>query len=108
MGYMTIYSLEIESAEWQDAEEIIKDLREGNDGAYCAINENGGCAEPRKWHSHDKDLKAFSKAFPTRLFKLTGTGEDSGDLWQKYYKDGKVQLCKAVLAFPKYDPKKLS
>lgn len=56
-----------------------------------------------KWYDHDKDMKKYSLQFPDIIFTLHGEGEDAGDLWVKYYKNGKVQECKAKIIFDSFD-----
>lgn len=36
-----------------------------------------------------------------------GYGEESGDVWRKFFYNGKVQRCETVIAFDPYDPTKL-
>lgn len=61
-----------------------------------------------KWYSHEKDMSIVSKEFPNHVLKLMGEGEESGDIWVKYFKDGKVQVCKAKITFDAFDESKLS
>ena len=108
MGYYTEYNLKIEGCDFEKATEVIEELRESSDGAEYALNEVGESAENCKWYDHQKDLKEFSKKYPDLVFELNGEGEESGDIWKKYFQNGKVQLCNAVIVFPEFDPRKLS
>jgi hypothetical protein len=50
----------------------------------------------------------LSLKFPDVLFKLSGEGENQGDVWVKYFKNGKMQLCMAELVLDDaYDESKL-
>lgn len=60
-----------------------------------------------KWYRHEIDMKAFSTLFPNLIFRLTGEGEDPGDIWKKYFKDGKVQVCHAKITYDPFDEGKL-
>ena len=60
-----------------------------------------------KWYDHDEDCAEMSKKFPGVVFKLHGEGEQSGDIWDAYYKDGLCQICRAKLIFPEFDQTKL-
>jgi hypothetical protein len=66
-----------------------------------------GNSESCKWYEHEDDVRKFSKMFPTLVFKLQGEGEQSNDLWVKYFKDGKMQSCPAKIVYDDYDVKKL-
>ena len=56
-----------------------------------AINEDGSSRTRCKWYEHTDDLTAMSKAIPNVLFHLSGEGDDTGDIWDAFAVDGKVQ-----------------
>lgn len=60
-----------------------------------------------KWYDHDVHMKEVSRQSPDIIFKLHGEGEESGDVWYKYYKNGKVQKCNAIITFEDFDESKL-
>jgi len=49
----------------------------------------------------------FSAKNSTFLFVLSGVGEETGDIWTKYFIGGRRQVAKAVLQVAPFDPKKL-
>lgn len=50
-----------------------------------------------KWYAHEADMKVFSKKYPEVVFVLEGKGEEPGDLWKKYFKNGKMQAAYAEI-----------
>lgn len=60
-----------------------------------------------RWYEHADDMKLFSTLFPEVLFTLEGRGEESGDLWVKYFQNGKMQEARAQISYEPFDPKKL-
>ena len=110
MGYYTRYELQIESedpsAEGMIWDHIIDEQGEGFGGRYYGVSRNGD-ADTCKWYEHEDEMKDLSKKFPSALFILSGEGEESGDIWRKYFKGGKMQTCRAVLTFEPYDETKL-
>ena len=60
-----------------------------------------------KWYDHEADMKIFSALFPEVLFMLRGEGEESEDIWMKYFQAGKMQIAKATISFEPFDEKKL-
>jgi len=60
-----------------------------------------------KWYDHDEEMLELSKQFPNTVFCLHGEGEESGDLWYCYYKNGKKQYCPAQIVYEEYDETKL-
>lgn len=60
-----------------------------------------------KWYSHDDEMIELSKKYPLVLITLEGEGEESKDMWKKYYLNGKRQHTKARIIFDGFDKKKL-
>lgn len=124
MGYCTNYDLEITKAEKtvdilktisgenetdkfypfrRNVSKMIQGLDNFEKLNYLDIEGGEGC----KWYGHENELKELSKKFPEALFKLHGEGEENGDIWDKYFKNGKMQVCKAIMTMPPYDESKL-
>jgi len=96
MGYYTNHKIIIENDE---NETILNELIEIV--GYDPFDDD--C----KWYEEPNDMKLISKRYPNVLFTLNGEGEESFDIWVKYYKNGKCQECIAELTFDKFDESKL-
>lgn len=114
MGYYTRFELKAEPAKSPsspkqrlEAFESIAKLRGQDDGAAYAISSDGGSEESCKWYDHEIVLRNFSKQHSEVLYTLSGKGEESGDIWRKYFLNGKMQVAKANITFEDYNPKKL-
>lgn len=122
MGYYTQYSLKIYRkgspinkidsiddpfGEESSEDNPISNLRLFSDAARYAIDEDGRCNDSTKWYDHDEDMKKLSKIYYDWVFELHGEGEENGDFWNKYYKNGKVQGCGGKIVYPPYDENKL-
>lgn len=55
-----------------------------------------------KWYEHDEEMKQLSSWYPDILFELTGYGEEAGDIWRKFYKNGVQSGGAATIVFPIY------
>ena len=104
MGYYTSYSLQIEDATEQQLQDIHAYLV--NDESFEALDRSVmsnryGEADTAKWYEHDEDMGLLARQFPQCLFLLSGEGEESGDLWIKYYRGDKMQEAGACIS---YDP----
>lgn len=108
MGYYTSYSLEIKGVE-SDIERhaVITSLRASCEDAQYALDERGDVMESCKWYSWEKDMRDFSKRYPHLLFRLHGDGEETGDIWDAYFKAGKCQKAKAEIKIAEFDKRKL-
>ncbi len=106
MGYYTDFKVELIHEDETEKElalgELMKDMGDG-----YQFNEDGWMSEC-KWYDHESHMRIVSKQFPKVLFKLHGEGEEAGDLWDKYFLDGKMQKCRAEIVYPPFDKKKLS
>ena len=90
-----------------DSGDIIAALREYSENARYALDSNGDNYEACKWYEWEQDLRSFSQGYPDTLFELTGSGEDNGDLWAAYFKNGKMQKCPAQITYEPFDESKL-
>ena len=104
MGYSTSYELSIIKGE-DSIQDVIESLDEieYEDFLY-ALDEDGDSNEPCKWYNHEDDLRNLSKKHPCSVFKLSGRGDSSGDIWSKYFKDGKMQHEQAKIVIEDYNP----
>jgi hypothetical protein len=100
MGYYTLHQLE-----------IVK----GNDGVtdyekeISELSEYADCfSDSIKWYEHETDMRVYSLKHPNTLFKLSGEGEESGDIWAEYYLNGKMQKVYAEIVLAPFDESKLS
>jgi hypothetical protein len=82
-------------------------LKESVEDAGYAFNDEGHSEGDLTWYENVKEMAEFSKKYPDVLFFLEGEGEESTDLWEKYFLDGKVQLCPAKIEYDEYDVEKL-
>lgn len=60
-----------------------------------------------KWYEHDADCVVLSLDFPDVVFRLEGQGQERGDDWYTYYKNGKYQICRGETVYPEYSESKL-
>lgn len=60
-----------------------------------------------KWYDHDEHMRLLSIEYPKLIFVLKGEGEESGDYWLKYYRNGKCQNAKITWTFDQFDENKL-
>lgn len=105
MGYNTRFNLTILEGD-KTVNEIMKE-NEDFDGLHYAIDDNGESIETVKWYNHSEDMIKLSKKYPDIVFSLKGDGEEQGDSWYKYFKNGKVQECRAKITYDPYDEKEL-
>jgi hypothetical protein len=60
-----------------------------------------------KWYEHETHMRKISKNHKNVLFTLEGNGEEEGDMWVKYFLNGKMQKVKAEITFQPFDKTKL-
>lgn len=111
MSYHTWYELSILNADGTfDEEETISIIAQFRmsyaEAAYC-LDTDGSVRCEGRWHNNENDLREFSKFFPDKVFILHGEGENNTDIWNKYFRAGKMQFCPAEITFKQYDEREL-
>lgn len=101
MGYYTNYSLSFDKT--VDKEKLVEDLETVSGYSWDGSFEQSDI----KWYSALDNMKIISSKHPEVLFTLDGVGEESGDIWRAYFKDGKMQYEKAKIVIDEFDESKL-
>lgn len=68
-----------------------------------------GCFEDEcKWYDFEEQMKAYSLLHPEVTFRIYGEGEESGDVWRAWFKNGKMFRTYAEFVFEEYSEEKLT
>ncbi len=104
MGYYTNYDLSYEGP--VDEISVIRTLAKVNPGYFDSDDRylNIIFSDEMKWYCHEEDMLKVSTKLPDVLFTLYGEGEDANDMWVKYFKNGKMQICYATITYEPFDP----
>ena len=121
MGYYTNYSMSIykndENITTYDIVNTIKNLMEKEKGMFypfeneikrmCDDEDNKKFYDidldsyQTKWYEYAEDMCKLSSCFPSVIFQLDGEGEENGDLWTAWYKNGKQVIhCAEIIIKP--------
>lgn len=104
MGYCTCYTVSFEPKFDEKVVRHIEKFKKSEDygkSAFYLAWVNG--TDKIKWYDHEDFMRTLSKKFPRTVFTLKGVGEEPNDHWKKYFKDGKMQACRAKITFDPYD-----
>lgn len=99
MGYYTRHELSIVSGN----DHVTDYEQEITDSTYYSSL----FTDEIKWYDCEKDMKEYSKNHPNVVFCIDGVGEENGDIWKAYFKNGKMFKTKAKLVFEDYSEDKL-
>jgi hypothetical protein len=108
MGYYTSFDLKIHEGD-RKIQDILEELcGEGNyEYLDFALTEDGDTCESCKWYDHETDMREISEQYPDVTFVLSGEGEEAGDLWKKYFRNGKMHACSVFITYEAFDEAKL-
>jgi hypothetical protein len=85
---------------------IVADHIKGSEEMSYALCPDGSTSENSKWYDWERDMRAMSSEIENVLFKLHGEGEESSDIWDAYFLNGKSQRHEAVITIAPFDPDK--
>jgi hypothetical protein len=103
MGYYTRFNLSVDDIN----NDILTKIIEEDEDLIDIFDQDGDSFDEYKWYKHEEDIAKISKKYPDVVFTLKGEGEEAGDIWVKYFKNGKIQRCQAKITFDEYDETKL-
>ena len=108
MGYYTQYAIKVDNQEL-DIDEIQKEIEEisGYENSFDNDSTEIFSDGSIKWYESTEDMKKVSTKYPNTLFTVKGKGEESGDIWSEYHKNGKVHKAKTQIIIEPFDEEKL-
>lgn len=93
MGYSTFYTLQLADASPQDHVAIGREAADGD--VLADIIDQPDC----RWYEHEADLQRISAKYPHVVFRLAGDGEESGDVWVKWFLNG-MKIAEIQMELP--------
>ena len=100
MGYYTDFTLTVEGATPDDLVDTLNEVT-----GY--VWEDDLALYSAKWYDWAEDISKISLKYPDRMLSLEGSGEEKGDMWKAYIKNGKMQVCNAIVTFEPFDESKM-
>lgn len=86
-------------------DDIVAAYIANNESMEYAMDSGGDSKDACKWYDHEDDMRKMSSSIQHVLFCLHGEGEESGDIWDAYFLNGKAQKHKAEIRIAPMDPK---
>lgn len=108
MGYYTEYSMKVRNISKSESERLNDVLKEKDligyvfwDSYYDASHDTVEYSsyEAQKWYDCEWDMDDISKQFPNAVFELSGEGDEYGDIWREYFKNGKHEYCRGEIVY---------
>lgn len=103
MGYYTDYVVRAENVYNPATNAFISDFLKNAWGGFYGSEGSWSIGETT-WYKHEKDLLNLSSQPEAKdiLFKVDGEGEESGDVWVKYFKNGKMVRYELTVTWPEF------
>jgi hypothetical protein len=79
--------------------DIVVELKQGD--RFYGLLTDDSC----KWYDHEEVMKDLSKKHSHYIFMLRGEGEAQGDVWIKYFYNGRMETLKPTLRWPYFSVK---
>ena len=85
MGYYTQFSITLEDGPEEQYGRMLKDIDDilgcGDMSAFEAVY--------AKWYRIEEDMERLSRKYPDITVRIYGDGEESDDLWQTFWHNGR-------------------
>lgn len=105
MGYYTYYDLEMHPAQTEDRwneirRAILAEIYECAPADVTDAEVECFLQDSLKWYNYEADMREISLEYPDIVFVLHGEGEEAGDVWKAYFKNGESERVEAKLIYP--------
>ena len=92
MSYNSFHNLQIKESEAtiEDVAATLAQVTNDDDAVFWKSILSG--ETDSKWYEHSEDMQKVSVSYPDALLILSGDGEESGDQWVEYHRNGKMQI----------------
>jgi hypothetical protein len=107
VGYETDFSITMDKE--VDIVQLVIDLGDisGYDGWFDPYDD-GHIGIGAKWYEYKDNMKEISKQYKDVLFTVDGCGEESGDIWKAYFKNGKCKRSEPTIIFSEFNEDELT
>lgn len=92
MGYRTRFTISVDPKEREPEVGTRLVVVSGYGTELSHINHG----EEVKWYDCDEHCEQVSREFPDVTIRVQGIGEEQGDVWVSFWRDGKVQHHRAA------------
>ena len=99
MGYQTTYTLESTS---DDNVDLHKQAIA--DASTFFAHSRKWPEESCSWYLHEDEMRDYSRDHPGVTFVLDGDGEEPGDIWRKWFRDGEMRVWRLEVDRPDDPP----
>lgn len=98
MGYYTKFVVETDSPTQEYTDQIIQEIAET--GGFTEDYLRREYCDSMKWYNYVEHVLKVSRNHRTTLIKVFGEGEESGDIWVHYFRNGLHTKKEANIIFP--------
>lgn len=108
MGYYSDFEIRLQGVtDTETLDTVIDLLQEATQYEFCTYGDGVIYSGDRyKWYGHEDDMADLSRDFPSVVFEMRITGEDSAQV-QVFAKDGKVYRNYVEPVWPEFDESQL-
>lgn len=100
MGYRTRFEISIQDGV-KEFDEYINEIEQLSGYQYNFLKDGA------KWYQCEHDMRIISANNPNVLFTVKGEGEESGDIWAAYFRNGLCQTENAKIVVEPFNELKL-